>query len=587
MPTMQENLARFQEISNRGLQDKLPPEIRSRFDEVVRRGLLQQVEAQDVGTSVSGVDAVSGVQPVELRPEQAATPIEQDFIPTEEALAIPAPGLQEPTIGEQALGGIETAGAIVSSAIAEPASGIAGAVTAPFVGVDEAVKNIDSIRDLLTFNPKSKESKSQLQAIGKALKPVGEAVSTAESFLGNSVLEATGSPELAAIAHSLPTAVLELIGVKALKSTKLKDARLSSNIAEAIQQSAPDIKTINTAKNNAYAALDDFGVKVKSQTFDDFANRINARLTKEGVDPTLTPKSTAALKRIIDAKGSNKSLSELDTLRRIAKGAANDIDKTDARLGNIIISELDSSIDKLSNQIGGKFKEARGLAQRAFKSQDITDMIENASHTASGLENGLRIEARKILKNKKRRKGFTNEELSALRKIEQGTTTANIAKFLGKFGISEGQATSMLGASIGIGGGGAIGSAFGGTLGAGVGALAVPALGQIAKKTAQRITLKNTKLADDLIRAGKNSKEITKAYLKNTPISERNVSDLTDLLLDPNIRGGDVKSLIKSGTTSSKLISDALFFVNEIKRRSTQVAATAAITQPELDKENK
>lgn len=584
---MQENLARFQEISNRGLQDKLPPEIRSRFDEVVRRGLLQQAEAQDVSTSVSGVDAVSGVQPVELRPEQAATPIEQDFIPTEEALAVPAPGLQQPTIGEQALGTLETTGAIVSSAIAEPAAGLAGAVTAPFVGVDEAVKNIDSIRDLLTFNPRSEESKSQLQAIGKALKPVGEAVSTAESFLGNSVLEATGSPELAAAAHSLPTAILELIGVKALKSTKLKDARLSSNIAEAIQQSAPDIKTINTAKNNAYAALDDFGVKVKSQTFDDFANRINARLTKEGVDPTLTPKSTAALKRIIDAKGSNKSLSELDTLRRIAKGAANDIDKTDARLGNIIISELDSSIDKLSNQIGGKFKEARGLAQRAFKSQDITDMIENASHTASGLENGLRIEARKILKNKKRRKGFTNEELSALRKIEQGTTTANIAKFLGKFGISEGQATSMLGASIGIGGGGAIGSAFGGTLGAGVGALAVPALGQIAKKTAQRITLKNTKLADDLIRAGKNSKEIAKAYLKNTPISERNVSDLTDLLLDPNIRGGDVKSLIKTGTTSSKLISDALFFVNEIKRRSTQVAATAAITQPELDKENK
>jgi len=56
----------------------------------------------------------------------------------------------------------------------------------------------------------------------------------------------------------------------------------------------------------------------------------------------------------------------------------------------------------------------------------------------------------------------------------------------------------MLGASIGIGGGGAIGSAFG-PGGAAVGALTVPALGQIAKKTAQRITLNNTKYADDLV----------------------------------------------------------------------------------------
>ena len=40
MATAQENLARFQEIANRGLQDQLPPEIRARFDESVKRGLV-------------------------------------------------------------------------------------------------------------------------------------------------------------------------------------------------------------------------------------------------------------------------------------------------------------------------------------------------------------------------------------------------------------------------------------------------------------------------------------------------------------------------------------------------------------------
>jgi len=49
MATPQQNLARFQEISNRGLQDNLPDNIRVRFDEAITRGLVtakvQEVQA--------------------------------------------------------------------------------------------------------------------------------------------------------------------------------------------------------------------------------------------------------------------------------------------------------------------------------------------------------------------------------------------------------------------------------------------------------------------------------------------------------------------------------------------------------------
>ena len=40
MATPQENLQRFQEISNRGLQDRLDPNMRARFDEALNRGLI-------------------------------------------------------------------------------------------------------------------------------------------------------------------------------------------------------------------------------------------------------------------------------------------------------------------------------------------------------------------------------------------------------------------------------------------------------------------------------------------------------------------------------------------------------------------
>lgn len=46
MATPEEDRARFQEIANRGIQDKLPPEIRARFDEAVARNLVSMPQAE-------------------------------------------------------------------------------------------------------------------------------------------------------------------------------------------------------------------------------------------------------------------------------------------------------------------------------------------------------------------------------------------------------------------------------------------------------------------------------------------------------------------------------------------------------------
>lgn len=492
----------------------------------------------------------------------------------------------EQSIGQDLLGGTEVVGTVLSSAIAEPIAGLSGLVASLFGGTDTGADTVKLVRDALTFEPRTEAGKAQLKSVGEFVAPVGEKLGQAESFLGEAVLNATGSPALAAIAHSLPTAALEAFGVKGLRGAKLKGAKLSPKVAEAIQQAAPDLQAIKSATTQAYKDLDNLGIKVKPEVFDRFADGLQSKLSKEGLkinspSEQLFPKSTSALKTIIDEKGLPKTASELETLRKVASGAAKSIDPPDARLGTIIVDEIDNALDKLSNEIGGKFKEARGLAQRGFKSQTIQDMIENASHTASGMENGLRIEARKLLKNKKKRRGFTADEIKALKQIEQGTTASNAAKFLGKFGISEGQATSMLGVSIGAGGGGAIGSMFG-PAGAAVGALTIPALGQIAKKTAQRLTLNSTKFADDLARSGKNAKAVTRAYLKHTPIANRSVSDLTDLFLDQNLNLDDIKALPKSASGTAKLIADAKFFAEEIKRRAQQSASVGLITTPAI-----
>jgi len=537
----------------------------------------------------------------------------------EEVLPITGDKTEEGLIGDQLKkqdGGLgEALLSIGSSVLAEPIAGISGIVSGVFGGSQSATDTVRMVQDALTFDPRSEAGKEKLKNIGELVgkgvdivrKPLSglgglgtlatggtleEAAQTVSevqergvsTVLGEATLEATGSPELATIAHTLPTAALELLGVKGLKGAKLKGQKLSPSVSKAITQAAPDLKVIKQRASDAYKALDESGIRVKPKVFDNFVDGLQKKLAKEGIDKTLTPKSQAVIERFISEKGIPKTPSDLETLRKVASNASRSIDPPDARIGTIIVDELDTAIDSLSDQIGGKFREARGMAQRGFKSRDIADIIENASHTASGMENGLRIEVRKLLKNKKRRRGFSADEIQALNQIEQGTTSANVAKFLGKFGISEGQATSMLGASIGIGGGGAIGSVFG-PVGAATGAVAVPALGQFAKKTAQRITLNNTKFADDLARSGKNAKRVTRAYLKHTPVKNRSVSDLTDLLLDQNLDPINIKSLPKSMTPANKLISDAVFFAEEIKRRAKQAGSAALIASPTLQEQ--
>jgi len=520
--------------------------------------------------------------------------------------------VEQPSFADQVIGGLDAVAQVGTSVIAEPIAGLAGLITAPFAGHEEATKSIEAVRDFISVDATTKEGKQNLNAIaglvnkgvelanipvaglagiGALLSGEGHEAATAaiskakdvgaSQTLGDGVYEATGSPLAASMAYSLPTAALELIGVKGLKSPMMAGEKLSPDIAKAIIQAAPDLDVIKANKAKMYKKLDDAGIKIKASAYQRFVENLDKKTRRLGVNHILTPKSKAAMDELMSEIGTAKTPTEIDRLRRIARIAASDKVPDDARIGTIMVIEIDKALDSLSGSIGGDAKAARNLAQRGFKSQTIVDMIEDASHVASGLENGLRMEARKILRDKRKRRGFTADERTALNKIEQGTTLGNMAKFLGKFGISEGQATSMLGASIGIGGGGAIGSVFG-PAGAAIGALTVPAVGQIAKKTAQRITLNNTKYAGDLFRAGKDARAITDAYLKHTPVNERRVSDLTDLYLQTDLSPSEIKRLPKSKTPAGKLVADSAFMVQEVLRKAGNVGSATLIASPDI-----
>jgi hypothetical protein len=132
---------------------------------------------------------------------------------------------QETSIGEDIVGGLETAATIATGAIAEPISGIMGAYEA-FKGGDPSAL-IPFMQKELTYEPRTESGKQQIQAVGEFLEPVGKAFKSVEKGLGNAVFDAANkmglesvAPELATIAHTLPTAILEALGVAGLRKAK-------------------------------------------------------------------------------------------------------------------------------------------------------------------------------------------------------------------------------------------------------------------------------------------------------------------------------------------------------------------------------
>jgi hypothetical protein len=131
-----------------------------------------------------------------------------------------APGIfirADRSLGDYITGATSVIGAIGSSIVAEPASGLAGLGAAIHGGAQAGAETVESTREAMTYRPGSETGQEMMGAVGSFLEPVGEALSAVESGIGESVLEATGSPLAASLAHAAPTALLEMLGLGWLK----------------------------------------------------------------------------------------------------------------------------------------------------------------------------------------------------------------------------------------------------------------------------------------------------------------------------------------------------------------------------------
>lgn len=274
---------------------------------------------------------------------------------------------------------------------------------------------------------------------------------------------------------------------------------------QAASEAPPTAQKLKEMSREAYQRAEDAGVVINPESFAKQVGSIVGTAAKEGIDPTLHPQATAALKRLTSAveTGEPIALQQLETLRKIASGAAGSVSKDERRIARIIVDGLDDYALNLgaadvvagnADDVGSVLKNARNLWSRAAKSDAVEQLIQRAKDSSSqfsgsGYENALRTQFRNLIRNPQRMRLFTPAEQNALRTVANGGPIENTLRYFGKLAP-----TGVVSAALS----GGIGAAVGGA----PGAVALPLLGGAARQGATALTARNARLAAELMRRG-------------------------------------------------------------------------------------
>lgn len=351
-----------------------------------------------------------------------------------------------------------------------------------------------------------------------------------------------------------------------------------------LSESAPSSDLLRAVSRGIYDQVDDIGARVRPNVYRPFLNRLKGTLSREGFDQDITPKAAGLINRI--KRELDKDIikaSDVETFRRVAQNLAQE-GGSEGRLGAIALDKIDDFMANMgpNSFFGGKnvridgqplsqaLKDARSLWGRAKRSEEVRKAIDLAFTRRAGGDLALRNEFanldRKIIRGTLR--GFSEAEKQAIKSVAKGNFYRNMATNLGRLGIPEDQATNSLMLSIAGLGGGGIGFAAGGVPGAVAGTTAAISVPSVFRRLGSKATEKSAELADAVVRSGGDAMKIAQSYLKATPKDQRNVGELTGLLLNA---GAEVSEL----TAKNEFIDNALFFAQEIAKRGVPAQASS------------
>lgn len=269
------------------------------------------------------------------------------------------------------------------------------------------------------------------------------------------------------------------------------------------RSSLPTVDDLRAAAQAAYQRADNAGVVFSPQAMKRLANEITSEFAQFGYHPELQSGAKIALDELNRLANQNVTLRGLDVARKIAGNAYQPGNKSNNALTGKVVDAIDSLV--ASPQVGdvmtgntpaaaAALSEARNAFRQSAKLDTISSLLERAglraASTGSGgnIENATRQELRKVLTSDRLRRGFSQDELRAIKDAVVGSKGQNALRLLGKLS-PEGNGLSLILHLLGgsLSGGATIPLAIG---------------GMVAKRGADAMARNSAQIAEALIANG-------------------------------------------------------------------------------------
>jgi hypothetical protein len=388
----------------------------ARTAEIVTRGMAQTVPGAVAGGAVGGAPgALVGSMALPIG-DALNTLVNMISGGVNKVAGTDIPRLQMPSqVASQAM---------TQMGLAEPQSRGERMIEAGAGGISSTLAQLPALMKLgqQAVSPVTREVSKRLAEAPKAQ----VAASAPSAATAQYVTEATGSPLAGMIAGVTTAAPFGMTATR--KAT-----------------GAPTAEQLAQESTNLFNKASESGVLFQSDAFINRMDKIGKDLRTEGYTPKAYPKIASAIEELTNP-ATPKDFTELQSLRKIIKGAQASADPQERRLASILVDEFDNTILNAPDTalIGGSkesvqmWKDARSAYSKLKKSEIFDDMLKNAEldkskFTASGAENSMAQQLRQLAKNDKKMRLFSKQEQDAIEKAAKGGTTQNLLKFYGRF----------------------------------------------------------------------------------------------------------------------------------------------------------
>lgn len=304
--------------------------------------------------------------------------------------------------------------------------------------------------------------------------------------------------------------------------TRQFERYMTNRAARAAAEGAESIQQLREEANAAYQAARNAGVQIDQNAYQQLIDRITSDIAGGAGRPVraaLTPKSADVLSAMRDFTGRAVGLDDLEYIRQLAQTPAGMVtDRAEQRAASMIISGIDDFVENLDEGVmrmpdtnllrmfglevaeGGaatpeqaiqSLGRARDLWARMRRTETIQNIIDVARSGgyAGGFESGLKTQIGAILRNPRKRRGFSEAELQLLEDIQRGTPVGRVLAGISYLGFSpSGGRTPVQGGGLLTGGlaGGLMGGPIGALIGASTEAAATTALRAIREMSLGR-----------------------------------------------------------------------------------------------------